>query len=85
MKKNDLFNTYDKIIKFVNDYARENNIKRGVRISKPSLSQLKTNSKLTSQIDNIVPNLPEITSFFEYVEKRVPDFKAEDLLIKRKT
>lgn len=82
MKCSEKFNTYVKIVAFVRDYTLERGIKE-VRISKQSLSQLNSSTKSINYIKNTVPDLPEITSFFEYVEKRVPGFYGKDLLKKK--
>jgi hypothetical protein len=79
MKSSEEFNTYAKIVTFVKNYTQEKGIK-GVRISKQSLSQLNSNTMSINTIKNTVPNLPEIISFFEYVEKHVPGFNGKDLL-----
>lgn len=72
------FDTYDKIIEFVRLGALDNKVK----ISKSSISKLKARTNLSHSLGNSVPRLPEVLSFFAYVEKHIQDFKAEDLLMK---
>lgn len=76
------FNTYPDIIDFV---------KRGipsgsnVRISKASISNLKSRIEFTHSLENSVPNLPEVKAFFEYVEKHIPRFEGKKLLKEEKS
>ncbi len=80
MNKNENLNSYDKIIKLVKNFAVENKIKQGVRISRSSLSQLNSQTKSTYSLSHSIPALPEVISFFKYVEKHVPKFNRNNLL-----
>lgn len=81
MEKGEQFDTYDKITRFVKDYALEHGVKNGVRVSVQSLSQLNSRVKSTNILKNSVPSLPEVKLFFKYVEKRVTGFNMNDLLM----
>ncbi len=77
MMEKEEFSTYNKIVEFVKATTPKQ-----VNISVSSISKIKSRLNSTHILANSVPRLPEVTSFFEYVEKHVPNFKGEELLVK---
>jgi hypothetical protein len=72
------FKSYNALVAFVKGFKGCKN----VRISKSSISLLKTQLQYKEIKKNTVPRLPEVVAFFDYVKQRLKNFDGESLLIR---
>jgi hypothetical protein len=70
------FKSYQDLIDFVKLYDGC----KPLKISRSSVSQLKTQLEHKTIKNNTVPRLPEVLKFFEYARQRLPSFDSESLL-----
>jgi hypothetical protein len=74
-----VYDTYEKIVKLVKGWDK------GANISKSSISRLKAGLSSGGMMRKAVPRLEEVTTFFEYIELHIPEFKGEEILESRKS